>query len=536
MSSLVDNQVDLKSVPSSSTTGVVISKKASVIATNRLGEKPKTDPLRYLYHIPIPRGLNSPLQLDVIRLTAQYAAANGKSFLQAVTVREANNPLFEFLLPTSRYFKFFIQVSEVYSRIVNPEIPLNMGQEDDDGENDDDQNDENESDEKKKDHKKVKTVIDQLKMLANESNKSELLNLMYRKAEWETIQEEERKRKAMDEESERSALNAIDWHDFVVVETIDFDEGSFAEEEEAGGTTRMEAEYEVKEYYGAAEMPVEAEDVEMDIDNDVEMDTTEDDDYAVRPMVSSHAEYAPSVRSRLLLDDDEEIEKRIRKNVERPSTTVGASTGFDASKFFRDPTTGELIPIEQAESHMRIKTLNPMWKEQKSREIEKFKTTNIASDAEISNQLSSMVKRRTQGADQASKEDTGPKPVRWDGHKTSAALVSAQNAALGITIPDPQAPLPNMPIYGPSIPQPQHAQPTTHVLPPPPFMGPVPPTGYMPHMPPTGFIPHPSMLPPTSMIPPQEGPSLRPPPPTQTGPRPEMQLPAPKRPKLEENK
>jgi len=45
---------------------------------------------------------------------------------------------------------------------------------------------------------------------------------VYYRVEWAKFQERERKKEEEEKEKERVAYAQIDWHDFVVVETVDF--------------------------------------------------------------------------------------------------------------------------------------------------------------------------------------------------------------------------------------------------------------------------------------------------------------------------
>lgn len=49
-----------------------------------------------------------------------------------------------------------------------------------------------------------------------------LLAQVYYRVEWAKFQERERKKEEEEKEKERVAYAQIDWHDFVVVETVDF--------------------------------------------------------------------------------------------------------------------------------------------------------------------------------------------------------------------------------------------------------------------------------------------------------------------------
>ena len=71
----------------------------------------------------MPEGLTA-LDLDTLRLTAQFVARNGKAFLTGLAGREAGNPHFNFLKPTHSLFGFFTALCDAYSRVRMPPKPL----------------------------------------------------------------------------------------------------------------------------------------------------------------------------------------------------------------------------------------------------------------------------------------------------------------------------------------------------------------------------------------------------------------------------
>jgi len=73
--------------------------------------------------VPVPEGLTA-LDLDTLRLTAQFVARNGKAFLTGLAGREAGNPHFNFLKPTHSLFGFFTALCDAYSRVLMPPKPL----------------------------------------------------------------------------------------------------------------------------------------------------------------------------------------------------------------------------------------------------------------------------------------------------------------------------------------------------------------------------------------------------------------------------
>jgi splicing factor 3A subunit 1 len=98
------------------------------------------------YTIALPDGISA-FDLDVIKLTAQFVARNGKSFLTGLTSREHLNPQartcgciaacvlssdacfigpqFNFLKPTHSMFTFFTALADAYSKVLMPPKSLN---------------------------------------------------------------------------------------------------------------------------------------------------------------------------------------------------------------------------------------------------------------------------------------------------------------------------------------------------------------------------------------------------------------------------
>ena len=105
--------------------------------------------LQEQYTIALPDGIAA-FDLDVIKLTAQFVARNGKSFLTGLTSREHMNPQacvpapgvggcmargatsdarvvppqFNFLKPTHSMFTFFTALADAYSKVLMPSKSL----------------------------------------------------------------------------------------------------------------------------------------------------------------------------------------------------------------------------------------------------------------------------------------------------------------------------------------------------------------------------------------------------------------------------
>lgn len=71
------------------------------------------------YAVRIPEGITGE-ELDIVKLTAQFMARNGKSFLAGLTSREIKNSQFSFLKPGSVMFAFFTSLADAYSKVLMP--------------------------------------------------------------------------------------------------------------------------------------------------------------------------------------------------------------------------------------------------------------------------------------------------------------------------------------------------------------------------------------------------------------------------------
>ncbi|CBI27151.3 unnamed protein product, partial [Vitis vinifera] len=147
---------------------------------------------------------------NIVDKTAQFVAKNGPEFEKRIIANNAgnakfnflngsdpyhayyqhrleiNNPQFHFLKPTHSMFMFFTALADAYSKVLMPPKGLT--------------------------EKLRKSVTDM----------TTVLERCLHRLEWERSQEQARQKAEDEIEQERMQMAMIDWHDFVVVETIDF--------------------------------------------------------------------------------------------------------------------------------------------------------------------------------------------------------------------------------------------------------------------------------------------------------------------------
>lgn len=433
------------------------------------------------YTVRLPEGITGE-ELDIIKLTAQFVARNGKSFLTGLTSREINNPQFHFLKPTHSMFMFFTSLADAYSKVLMPPKGLS--------------------------EKLKKSVTDMTTVLERCANR----------LEWERSQEQARQKAEDEKEQERVEMAMIDWHDFVVVETIDFVDD---EDEDLPPPMTLE------EVIRRSKVSVMEEDI-VEPGKEVEMEMDEEEVQLVEEgmRAASLEESDDGKKNEMRVTEEPEPPMRIVKNWKRPEERIPAER--DPTKFVVSPITGELILINEMSEHMRISLIDPKYKEQKERMFAKIRETTLAQDDEISRNIVGLARTRPDifgtteeevsnavKAEIEKKKDEQPKQVIWDGHTGSIGRTANQAMSQNIGGEDQNDALNNdgRNLPGPAAPPPRPGVPSIRPLPPPPGLAlnlpRVPPNTIQYSAPSSVGLPVPPPRPPVmSMVP-----SVRPPPP-----------------------
>jgi splicing factor 3A subunit 1 len=293
--------------------------------------------------------------VDTIKLTAQFVARNGKPFLTQLMGREQRNPMFDFLKPQHSHFQYFNKLVEQYTRLLLP----------------------------------PKDLVE--KMRVEVSNPFSVLKTVNYRVEWERAAQREKAKETEIAEKERVAYAQIDWHDFVVVETVDFqanEVGNFPapttpadvgarviaqERLEVGGgnVTDMNSQLFMERILAdeaRAELPTEQQQQQYHIPSSNMslqnvtlapeiVDTSNEKKSAVQP-AKVDLPLPPNPDNVIIRRDYDPKNKNASQAAPKP-------TGSE--QFFKSPITGELIPASMMAEHMRISMLNPDWLKQKQR-------------------------------------------------------------------------------------------------------------------------------------------------------------------------
>ncbi|XP_035224925.1 splicing factor 3A subunit 1-like isoform X2 [Stegodyphus dumicola] len=396
----------------------IAAAKADVLKLTEIQIVPKEPPPDYEFIIDPPS--ISAFDLDIVKLTAQFVARNGRQFLTNLMNREQRNYQFDFLRPQHSLFNYFTKLLEQYTKILIPPKDLMT--------------------KLKKESDSPKAVLDQVR---------------YR-VEWTRQQEAIKRREEEEAERERVQYAQIDWHDFVVVETVDYqpnEQGLFpppTNPDEVGsrvlhqqrieeqGVEEVEMEVESDEEGSDKDTAEKAGGAKADEESSSSSDEEEDKRRASPPPLPPKE--APPLPPPLPPQPDQVvIRKDYNPKVVKPPQPV-------SEQFLISPITGERIPADKMQEHMRIGLLDPRWVEQRDRAVQEKMTQEevYAQGTAIESSLKQFAERRTDifgsgveetaiGKKIGEEEKKRPEKVTWDGH-TASMEAATRAARANITI------------------------------------------------------------------------------------------------------
>lgn len=134
--------------------------------------------------------------LEVVRLTALFVAQNGRSFMTTLSQKETRNYQFDFLRPQHSLYQFFSRLVDQYTILLQSASSDAVHAQ--------------------------QARIQELESYA--ADRFTILGRAKQRAGWVKYQEEQKQKNEEEAEKERMEYAQIDWHDFVVVETVLFEE------------------------------------------------------------------------------------------------------------------------------------------------------------------------------------------------------------------------------------------------------------------------------------------------------------------------
>jgi splicing factor 3A subunit 1 len=285
------------------------------------------------------------MQIETIQLVAQFTAMDGKggqTFLPHLSLREWSNSAFAFCQPRHAHFAYFSALVDAYRTILQvwtsaPQKPLPKAPDETNAAEDVDV-----------DAVDVK-VLDLQECLQQAAYRAEY--------ELDMLQQVS--------QQEEGEIVAIDWHDFVVVETIDFQVDEVVELSMLPPPPPPPQPAQTKQNQNE---PATALTTANGANNTGGMEESSDD------------------------EDDDDQEETIRVV---PSYTPKVVGTFD-SQMARaiDPITGKSVPVADMTEHMRIQLLDPKWAEERKKFQDKQTNSNLVSGDAIASNISRFAQAR----------------------------------------------------------------------------------------------------------------------------------------------
>ncbi|CAI2347311.1 unnamed protein product [Caenorhabditis sp. 36 PRJEB53466] len=335
--------------------------------------------------------------LDLVRLVALFVARNGRQFLTQLMTREARNYQFDFLKPAHCSFSYFSKLVDQYQKVIVP----------------------------------TSNIVTQLNV--DVKNRKKLLDDLTYRVSWEKHQKNLKDKEEAEAEKERLAYAQIDWHDFVVVQTVDFQPGDSSKlpplctPNDVGARILLEARNEQQK--AAAEMQ------EMDMEDS---DSDDEEEPNKNEQQTFTAPLPPTKQKDVIVRDYDPRKTQMQKN--KP-----------VENWIISPLTGERIPSDKLAEHVRYNTVDSQYKEDRDRHIGERSTEEpvLALGADISRNLGQFAERRTDifgvGGEQTmigkklGEEDTQPaNKLIWDGAEESRDMITraVQNQQTGFGDPN----------------------------------------------------------------------------------------------------
>lgn len=277
--------------------------------------------------------------LDIVRLTALFTAKHGRSFLTPLSQREARNFQFDFLRPNHSLYGFFSRLVDQYTELLRP---------------------------------KGGPTVEELERNVNE--KFHILEKSRARADWTRFQTKQREKKEEEQDQERLAYAQVDWHDFVVVETVVFTEAD-DQTDLLPPTSLNDLQHASLEQKAMMSLHPGQRRIEEAMPDDTIPASYYDphDGYGMDSMDMSGGGYGPSVTQTTTA-------MKIRENVPRAMAKRASTVATGIC-----PNCSQSIPLSEMAEHMRIELLDPRWKEQRARADAKFATTNLNTSDTVQN-------------------------------------------------------------------------------------------------------------------------------------------------------
>ncbi|KAF2763869.1 Surp module [Teratosphaeria nubilosa] len=331
--------------------------------------------------------------LEIVKLTALFVAKNGRSWMTALSQREAGNFQFDFLRPQHSLYQFFSRLVDQYTTLLNGDTV----------------------DEGRPQKKRI------VELEANVHHKFHVLERAKKRAEYVKWQEQQKVAKEEQDEKERIAFLQIDWQDFVVVETVVFDD---RDEEAALPPPTSKNDLQSASLEQKAAMSIDPnrrlEEAMPTFDDQPQWNAygqqqppsaapvpmpppqqygrTPPPATPYRPPPGADDEAGRMAEVRADRERARAAQEAARSNASNPKIrhdyVPRAQAKRQAANTSLCPNCGQAIPNDEIDQHIRIEMLDPRWRDQ-ARINQQRSSTTIISTQDVANNLKRFASQRT---------------------------------------------------------------------------------------------------------------------------------------------
>jgi len=318
--------------------------------------------------VPLPV-MVTPFDVDLIKLTAQFVARNGRQFVSALTQSQHQmNQRYHFLNPVDTRFPYFQKLVQAYNEcIVLPK--------------------------------------DLIGDLEKDLDADKLYQTCLGHAVFAVEEAESKAKAAADVEAEEIAMRLIDWNDFAIVESITFDTEN--EYYPAPGKD-IDAVNELLDMENRKEINVVlADDVESDMEVEMAIESSDEEELAEADGTEQVQKIEQSKEEPTKEAAKEEPSKPAVPEYKGTDTIVTADLGGEirletaentqlrqmlerdllvsntSGGFVKCPVTGQMVESSRLGEHIRISLLDPKWKEQRDHLLSRMQKSSLAGNADI---------------------------------------------------------------------------------------------------------------------------------------------------------
>merc|ERR1719350_887872 len=355
---------------------------------------------------------------------------NGRQFLTNLMNREQRNFQFDFLRPQHSLFQYFTKLLEQYTKVLIPPKDL------------------------------------QNKLNFEADDKESVMEQVQYRVAWLEHQEAARRKQEEALERERVSYAQVDWHNFVVVETVDYqpwEVGNFPPPTNPGEVgARVLIQRRQEETGVPHTAPVhdsDDSDDETGADTNVQdmeegssSDESEDEEAAAaRAIKNQQVMAAPPVQQPMVPPIQAPTPGNVTIKKYDPKAAAAIKKRTDDDQYLISPITGEKIPASKAAEHMKVGLLDPRWVEERDKQISAKQSEEVvyAPGQSIESSLRQYAERRSdifgvgdEGAQETAigqkmgeEEKLAGEKVTWDGHSSSAEA-AARAARANISLDD----------------------------------------------------------------------------------------------------